>query len=152
MATNTSTNSKAQNPFLDNDFSKMFSQVKMPGMDIEAIVANSRKNAEAWTAANQAYVEGMQKFLQDQSAFARKMLEESASESRDLMNADADPAERLIQITDTLKGSFEKSVNNAQKAAKMIEKIQSDVNGLLQKRANESYSEMKKTLKEASSK
>ena len=50
----------AQNPFFDFDFSKIVSEYKLPGVDVEALVSAQRRNIEAITAANQLAFEGLQ--------------------------------------------------------------------------------------------
>ena len=35
------------NPFLENDFTKIFSEFKIPGFDMQALVATQRRNIEA---------------------------------------------------------------------------------------------------------
>ena len=54
-------------PFLENDFSKMFSEFKIPGFDMQALVATQRRNIEAVTAANQLAVEGVQAVMRRQT-------------------------------------------------------------------------------------
>ncbi len=42
------------------DMSKAFGEMKLPGIDVEAVAASQRKNLEALTQANQLAVEGAQ--------------------------------------------------------------------------------------------
>src|SRR5690606_5818899 len=66
---------KTGNPFFNVDFSKVLSDVQVPGVDIDAILASQRKNIEAVTAANQLAIEGMQAVLRRQAEILRQSLE-----------------------------------------------------------------------------
>ena len=46
-------------PFFEMDVSKVLAEFKLPGVDVDAILASQRKNIEAVTAANQLAIEGM---------------------------------------------------------------------------------------------
>lgn len=150
MATNTNT-STAQNPFMEADLSKIFSQMKLPNVDMEKMISSNRKKAEALTAASQTAMESTQKFMQEQAEKARKTMEANAAAARDLMSADMAPEDRLLKTADFYKNCFDESVNNAKSAAKAWEKIQNDAASAINKLANDSYNEMKSTIKEAAS-
>lgn len=144
MATNSTTN-----PFMDADLTKIFSQIKMPSVDMEKMISSNTKKLDSLKAASQTAVENTQKFMQEQAEKARKTMETNAAAARDLMSADMSPEDRLIKTADFYKNCFDESLNNAKAAAKSWEKIQTEAANALNKLANDSYNEMKSTIKEA---
>ena len=61
------------NPFFDvdvskfADVSKLISEFKLPGVDVEFALASQQKNIQALTAANQLALEGFQAVVRRQS-------------------------------------------------------------------------------------
>ena len=52
---------------LISEFQNMLKQYKLPGVDIEALVASQKKNVEAVISANRIAVEGMQTIAKRQA-------------------------------------------------------------------------------------
>ena len=59
----------------DFDMFKVFEQFKIPGFDMDAIMASQRKNVEAAAAANQRAFEGMSALVRRQTEVARETAE-----------------------------------------------------------------------------
>ena len=61
-----------------SNVTKAFSEMKLPGLDVEAVVAAQRKNLEAFTQANQLAVEGAQSFARRQVEIIRQAVDEAS--------------------------------------------------------------------------
>jgi len=133
-------------PFFETDFTKVFSEFRVPGFDVEAILAAQRRNIEAMTTANQLVIEGIQAVLRREAEILRQTIEESSTVLRDLMAAGA-PEEKLAQQTDLLKSSFEKALANLRELAEMAAKSNTEAAEVLTKRVGESLSELTAAVK-----
>src|SRR5260370_34276823 len=76
------------------DMTKAFGEMKLPGLDIEAVAASQRKNLEALTQANQLAVEGAQSPARRQIDIARQAADEVTPAVRE--GAEAGAAEYRI--------------------------------------------------------
>ena len=132
-------------PFMETDFTKIFSEFKIPGFDIEGLIATQRRNIEAVNAANQLAVEGVQAILRRQTEIMRGMVEESSSALRDLMTSGA-PEQKIAQQTELVKGAFEKAIANLRELTEMVAKSNSEAAEILTKRIGEGLTELKSSL------
>jgi phasin family protein len=137
-----------QYPFFETDFTKIFSEFHVPGLDFESLMATQRRNIEAVTAANQLAVEGVQAVLRRQAEILRQMVEESSAGLRDLMAAGA-PEQKIAQQTDLVKGTFEKALANLRELTEMVAKSNTEAADVLTKRIGESLTELKASLPRA---
>ncbi len=132
-------------PFFDTDFAKIMSEFRVPGFDIETILATQRRNIEAVTAANQLAIEGIQAVLRRQAEIMRQVVEDSSTVLRDLMAAGA-PEEKIAQQADLVKTSFEKALANLREMAELVAKSNNEAADVLTKRIGESLTELKTSL------
>ena len=58
------------------DVAKMMGDFRIPGIDLEAAIANQRKNVAALTQANQLAVAGVQALMRRQVEITRQAMEE----------------------------------------------------------------------------
>lgn len=135
-------------PFLDTDFTKIFSEFRIPGFDVESLLASQRRNLEAVQTANQLAVEGVQAVLRRQTEIMRQMVEESSSALRDLMASGA-PDQKVAQQADLVKATFEKAIANLRELTEMVAKSNSEAADVLTKRIGESLTELKSALQRA---
>jgi phasin family protein len=132
-------------PFFENDFTKIFSEFRVPGFDIESLVATQRRNIEAVQAANQLAIEGVQAVLRRQGEILRQMVEESSAGLRDLMASGA-PDQKIAHQTDLVKATFEKALANLRELTEMVAKSNTEAADVLTKRIGESLTELKSSL------
>jgi phasin family protein len=132
-------------PFLDTDFTKLFGEFKVPGFDVETLVASQRRNIEALQAANQLAIEGAQAILRRQTEIVRKTIDESSATLKDLMSAGA-PEEKIAQQTEVVKKSFETALANLRELAEMVAKSNNEAADIIAKRVGESLTELKTSL------
>jgi phasin family protein len=133
-------------PFFDTDLTKMFAEFRVPGFDIETILATQRRNIEAVTAANQLVIEGIQAVLKREGEILRQTIEESSTVLKDLMATGA-PEEKIAQQADLAKASFEKALANLRELAEMVAKSNTEATEVLTKRIGESLTELKAAVK-----
>ncbi len=137
-----------KNPFADFDFSKMMDtskllrDFKMPGVDVEAVVASQRRNLEALTAANQLALEGMQAVARRQSEIFRQMMEEASQAMRDVMAAGS-PEDKAAKQTELVKEAFKRAIANMRELADMVSKSQGEAFEVINKRVTDSLDELK---------
>jgi phasin family protein len=132
-------------PFFENDFTKMFSEFKIPGFDMQSLVATQRRNIEAVNTANQLAVEGIQAVLRRQTEIMKSMVEESSTVLRDMM-AQGAPEQKIAQQTELVKTAFEKALANLRELTEMVAKSNTEAADVLTKRIGESLTELKGSL------
>jgi phasin family protein len=132
-------------PFLENDFTKIFSEFRVPGFDMESLLATQRRNIEAVSAANQLAIEGIQAVMRRQGEILRQMVEESSTVLRDLMASGA-PEQKIVQQTEIVKSAFEKALANLRELTEMVAKSNTEAADVLTKRIGESLTELKGSL------
>ena len=132
-------------PFLETDFTKIFAEFKIPGFDMQSLVATQRRNIEAVNTANQLAVEGIQAVLRRQTETMKSMVEESSSVLREMM-AQGAPEQKIAQQTELVKTAFEKALANLRELTEMVAKSNTEAADVLTKRIGESLTELKSSL------
>jgi phasin family protein len=132
---------KTTNPFADLDVTKILAEFKLPGVDMETIVATQRKNIDALTKANQLAIEGVQAVVRRQVEILRGGFEEASAQLRDLMQTTSNE-ERVTKQTAIAKRSVEKAIANARELAEIVVKAQSEAFDVLNKRFTEGFDEV----------
>lgn len=130
------------NPFFDVDFSKILSDFKVPGVDVEAVLATQRKNIEALTAANQLAFEGVQALVRRQSEILRQSLEQASHLLQEVLAAGT-PEEKVAKQAELLKAAFERALVNAKELTELMTKSNHEASEVISKRVSESLEELK---------
>ena len=133
------------NPFLEFDLSKVLGDYKVPGLDVESILASQRKNIEAVTAANQLAIEGLQAVLRRQAEIVRSSVEEASSYVNQVAAAGT-PEEKAAKQAELVKVAFEKALANAKELAELVAKSNTEAADVLSKRVSESLDEVKAAI------
>ena len=124
-----------------SEFGKMFSNGKMPMVDVDAVTAAQRKNLEAVQAVNQVAIEGFQAVARRQAEIVREASEELQSLLKDVASANAE--DRFAKQADAMKVIFEHAVANTNELATMVQKTNTEAAPLINKRVSENLDEMK---------
>lgn len=141
------------NPFAD--FTKAFSDVKMPvfdmpafdmpAFDMEGFAAMQKKNIEAMTTANQAMVDGARAIFERQVQIAQQSVEEAQAAVKNITEGktkfDAD-----AQVTQA-KAAMEKAAANIRELSEIAAKSQNAAFDTLNKRFVEGVEESKEAFK-----
>jgi phasin family protein len=130
-----------ETPF-DFDISKFIGDFKVPGLDVESLVASQRKNIEALTQANKLAFEGVQAVFKRQVEILRQTLEESSTVAKELVEVGT-PQEKAIRQTEFAKDAFERALSNSRELAEIIAKSNSEAFELLNKRFTQVLDEVK---------
>jgi phasin family protein len=125
------------------DVSKVMSDFRMPGIDLEAVAASQRKNIEALTQANQLAVEGVQAVVRRQVEIARQAMEEFSSMFRDFVQPNGSPEDRLAKQAEYSKQALEKGLTNARELTELMTKANTEAFNVLNKRVTESLDEVR---------
>ena len=133
------------NPFLEFDPSKLIGDLKVPGVDIETIIASQRKNIEAVTAANQLAIEGLQAVLRRQAEIVRSSVEEAGTYVNQVAAAGT-PEEKAAKQAELVKVAFEKALSNIKELAELVAKSNTEAADVLSKRVSESLDEVKAAI------
>jgi phasin family protein len=124
------------------DMTKLLGDVKIPGFDMDTIMAAQRKNIEALTAANQAAVQGMQAVAQRQAEILSQAMNEVSSIAQQLSTA-GNPQEMTTKQTELARKAFEQALANMRELAEMVSKSNTEAFAIINKRVTESLQELK---------
>ncbi len=129
-----------QNPFMDM-FSRFGESLHMPKMDIDAVLANHRKNIEALEQSARAAAAGAMSLMNRQrEAIAEGMREATAM----AQSVRTDPQEMAGKQAEWTRRSFEAAVNNAGEMAEIIRKSGTESVDILRQRVRESMEDAMK--------
>ncbi|MBB5222107.1 phasin family protein [Amaricoccus macauensis] len=128
--------------FKQNDFSKQLANLKIPGVDTDAMVAAQQKNMDALVEANKAAAAGYQDLFRKQVAIFEETMSEARKQlsSFDTTKLDADAAKAQ---GDLARAAFEKAIGNMQALAESAQKANSDAYDIVAARIRESMTELR---------
>lgn len=124
----------------DFDLTKMLGDYKLPGVDVESVVASQRKNLEALTAANRMAYEGVQAVVQRQSEILRQMMEEVSGAAKQMTEAGT-PQEKAARQAELVKDAFERALANMRELSEMVARSNGDAIELLNRRFTQGMEE-----------
>jgi phasin family protein len=132
------------------DMTKAFGDLRLPGLDVDAVVATQRKNLETLNQANQLATEGVRAVAQRQAEIARQAFAEVSVLFREWTQPAA-PEERLAKQVDVAKQAYEKGLAHARELSELTTKASIDVFSVIARRVSESFDEMRLYAKKAAS-
>jgi len=132
------------------DMTKAFGDMKLPGLDVEAVAASQRKNLEAFTQANQLAVEGAQSLARRQVEIVRQAVDEASQALREWTEAGA-PEDRIAKSVELTKLAYEKGIANARELTELATKASTDVFSVMTRRFSEGFDELRLYAKKQSS-
>jgi len=130
------------------DIAKIYSDFKVPGVDMETMVASQRKNIEALTQANKLAFEGLQAMFKRQVEIVRASFEESTSVARQLVD-NGTPQEKAVRQTELTKEALEQALANSRELSEIIAKSNAEAFELLNKRFFQVLDEIRDGLAKA---
>ena len=136
---------KQPETIFDFDVTKYIGEFKVPGFDLDALVASQRKNIEAPTQANKLAFDGVQAAVKREIEILRQTLEEAATVTKELVEG-VSPQEKITRQTELAKEAFERGVANARELSEIITKSNSQAIDLLNKRYVQLLDEVKETV------
>lgn len=136
---------KKSETVFDFDLTKMLGDYKVPGVDMESVVASQRKNLEALTAANKLAYEGVQSVVRRQSEILRQMMDEVSGAAREMAEVGT-PQEKAARQAELVKDVFERSLANMRELSEMVARSNGDAIELLNKRFSQGMEEWRDLL------
>ncbi|TVQ35594.1 MAG: phasin family protein [Geminicoccaceae bacterium] len=134
-----------ENPFMTPEIAKMFEKMAVPGLDMQAFMELQRKNMEAFQLANKTMLEGVQLVLKREIEIVQHNVEEAMKNMQELM-AETDPKAGMKLRVDAAKETLEKALANLKELSALSQKSNEEAFAILNKRALESFDEMKTAL------
>lgn len=123
-------------------FSKFGRDLKMPAVDVDAIVSHHRKNLEALEKSIKASASGASSLVAKQREMIQSALHE-ITEAAQGMRAPGDPRELLTKQADFARRSFEAALKNAGEVAQIVRNSGTESVEILRQRIRESMQEIR---------
>ena len=123
-------------------FSRLGSEMKLPRMDVEAMLSHHRKNLEALEKSARAAASGASSVFAKQREALQETLNEMAEMAKGY-NAPGNPQEFVSKQADFARKSFEAAVKNAGEVAEIVRKSGSESIDILRERVQEAMSEVR---------
>lgn len=123
-------------------FSKLGQDLKMPRVDVEAILSHNRKNLEALEKSAKATAAGASTLMNKQ----RQLLQDALHEVTDMaqsFRAPGTPQEMMAKQADFAKKSFEAAVRNAGEVADVMKKSGTESIEILRTRIRDAMEEIR---------
>jgi phasin family protein len=126
-----------------SEFTKMFSNVKMPMMpDMDLLMSAHRRNLETLSAANKVALEGAQAVARRNMEIMQQTMAELTDNMRHFA-ANEPPQAKAARQADMLRAAYERAVHNMQEISGLIQKSNGEALGLLNHRFAEAVDEVK---------
>ncbi|MCA0278251.1 MAG: TIGR01841 family phasin [Proteobacteria bacterium] len=126
-------------------FSKFGRDLKMPGVDVDAIIGHHRKNLEALEKSVKATASGAASLMSKQREVLQDALREITENAQEL-RAHGNPQELISRQADFAKRSFEAAVKNAGEVAEIVRKSGTESVDILRSRIHESIEEIRESF------
>ncbi len=127
------------------DYSKIMSDFRFPGIDLETWMAVQKRNFEALSEANHLAVQCAQSVTQRQAALLRQTMEDVRRVTRE-MTASGSPEEKAARQAELAKEAFVVATTNMRELAEMVAKSTNEAFDVISKRVTESLDEIKDAL------
>ena len=128
------------------DMTKMFADMKMPGMpDSSALMDAYKRNLEVMSAANKIALEGAQAVAKRHMENMQQTMSELSENLRGMAGTQS-PSDKATRQTELLKRAYERAVANTKELADMIQHANGEALALLNKRFVEAMEEAKTLL------
>jgi phasin family protein len=124
------------------DFTKWLGELKLPGVDVQTLMENQRKNIEAVAEANKLAVESMKAVAKRQVEMLTESMNAVASASQQIAAKASNPQEMTSKQAELATGAFEKVLANMRELAEMVGKSNSETFELMNNRFNENLKEL----------
>lgn len=128
-----------------DQFSAFIHGLKLPGVDVNEILASQRKNIEAFSKAVQTATEGAGAVARRQAEILRTAFEQTTAMIHELKVPES-PKEAVAKQAELVKKMFETAVANARELAEMVEKSNKEAFDVITRRTNETLDEIRKSL------
>ena len=129
-----------------NEFTRMFSDMKMPSLpgmpDMESFLSAHRRNMEVLSAANRVALEGAQTVARRHMEILQQTMQEVTQTMKE-MTAPESPTAKAAKQTELMKSSYERAVAHMKEIADLIQRSNGEAMGMLNQRFTEAMDEVK---------
>lgn len=125
---------------------KMLSDLKIPGVDMHALIATQQKNLSALAEAHKEVLAGAQEIVQKQAEHIRQAITEAAQAAKAATSSPA-AKEFASQHAEMTRQALDKAVVHLQEVAQIAAKAQSQAAETVSKRVAEGLEELRAMLK-----
>jgi phasin family protein len=123
-------------------FTQMLKDYKLPGVDVDSIVASQRKNVEALTSANRTVFEGVQAIAKRQAEILQETMNET-TKAVDSLSKAGSPGEAAAKQAELAKSAFERALSNMREVAEMASKANEEVASTITGRISSTLDEVR---------
>jgi phasin family protein len=123
---------------LMSEFTKLFEQFKLPGIDLNAVLESRRKDIDALAAANRTALEGAQSLAQKQLDVLRTTIDEVQSMLKKSKDVPAPAAAREL-----VSQAVQRAFTNMRELADVAYRSQSEAVAVVSRRVQENIEELK---------
>jgi phasin family protein len=134
------------NPF--RELEEMLKQWKVPGIDLDGMMASYQKNMDALTEAGRVATEGMKALAERQTQIMRDAMEALRGATAELTSA-KDPQDFAARQAEVAKHAFEKASDNLKELADLVVKSNTASFEVIQSRMNQSLVELQDLMHSA---
>ena len=129
-------------PMFQTDITKMLADFKVPGVDVEAMVAAQKRNIEALTEANQVVIAGAQAVMKRQAEILQASMEQARAIASEIM-VPGSPEAKVAKQAEVVQTAFQAALANMKELAEMATKSNTEAANVIGKRVSESLEEIK---------
>lgn len=137
------------NPFMTPEITKMFEKLSVPGFDMQALMALQQKNMEAFQHAQRTMIEGVQMVMKREIEIVQHSIEDAMKTIQELMG-ETDPKANVKKRVEAAKQTLESALANLRELTSLSQKSSEEAFAILNKRALESFDEVKSALQSKS--
>ena len=138
-------------PMLQTDISKMLTEFKLPGVDLEPMITAQRKNIEALTEANKLVVAGVQAVMKRQAEILQASMEQARAVAREIM-VPGSPEAKVAKQAEVVQTAFQAALANMKELADLVTKSNTEAGNVISKRVSEGIDEIKAAVVKAAKK
>ena len=129
-------------PMFQTDITKMLADFKVPGVDVDAMVAAQKKNIEALTEANNMVVAGVQAVMKRQAEILHASMEQARTVASEIM-VPGSPEAKVTKQAEVVQAAFQAALGNMKELAELVTKSNTEAANVISKRVSESLVEIK---------
>lgn len=122
-------------------FARFGRELKLPGMDVDSILAHHRRNFEALERSARVLVEGGSSVASRQHELMKRTLEQVAENARSFQPT-LDPSDAFRRQTDLARKTFEAAIENVEDLSEILSKSGSESFSILRRRMEAAIQEI----------
>lgn len=128
-----------------SEMTSALKNMKVPGLDVESMVAAQKRNMEAVIGANRAIFEGAQAAVHRQVELLQETMSQATQGVRDLGKSSS-PPEAVAKQAELAKQTFEKASSTMKELAEIVAKSNSQAASIIHSRIGASLTELQDML------